>query len=102
MTNLEHERSAQRLLTPLCQMHTVEPEALRGDAYGDWWIQNETGVKKLLAELDDCDLCEIVCADSLGALVSAAKTLRTKLRRDIRAAIGQTDMEEPERWDGQS
>jgi hypothetical protein len=99
MTNLEHERS---LLTPLCQMLTVEPEALRGDAYGDWWIQNETGVKRILAALDDCDLCEIACADSPGALVSAAKTLRTKLRRDIRAAMGPTDMEDPERWDGLS
>jgi hypothetical protein len=35
-------------------------------------------------------------------LVSAAKTLRTKLRRDIRAAMGPTDTDDPERWDGQS
>ena len=102
MTNLEHERSVQRLLTPLCQMKPIEYERLTGDQYGDWWISNETGVKKILANLDDCDLCEIACADSTGALVSAAKTLRAKLRRDIRAAMGPTDIEDPERWDGLS
>jgi hypothetical protein len=37
-----------------------------------------------------------------GALVSAAKTLQARLRKDIRAAMGPTDTEDPERWDGQS